>query len=117
MVDRSDLAIAEILDEITWLDGIAKGRTFADFVEDRTLRYAVERSIEIISEASRRLSPEAKALCPEVPWRSVGGIGNILRHEYHATAPRIVWEVVTRDLTGLKAAMAVIAAHGPETDD
>ncbi len=109
--DRAELALAEILDEIGWLRTRLSGVTFADFVGDRTLRYAVERSIEIIPEASRRIPDEAKAMRPEIPWRAIAGVGNILRHEYHSVAPRIVWEVVTDDLPALAAAIEAIVGN------
>ncbi len=92
MVDRVELALAEILDEIDWLGVVLKGRDFDAWRADRALRYAVERSLEIVSEASRRIPDDLKALRPEIPWRAVGGIGNILRHEYHATSPKVVWD-------------------------
>jgi uncharacterized protein with HEPN domain len=110
-VDRAGRALAEILEEIRWLEDRVVGTTFEMFVGDRTLRYAVERSIEIISEASRRIPEEAKALRPDIPWRAIAGVGNILRHEYHAVAPRIVWDVVARDLPGLARAVEEISSR------
>lgn len=111
--DRAATALADILDEIDWVEGVCRGVDFAAWSADRTRRYAVERSIEIISEASRRISDEDKALHPEIPWRAIAGIGNVLRHDYHATAPRIVWEAVMRDLPRLRAAIAALARrHG-----
>jgi uncharacterized protein with HEPN domain len=117
MPQRAAHACAEILDEIDWAIGEASGRSYEDFVADRTFRHAIERSLEIVSEASRRIPEDAKALHPEIPWRAVAGVGNILRHEYHATAPRIVWNVVTGDLPSLRKAVAAIAAHFPITTD
>jgi uncharacterized protein with HEPN domain len=53
-------------------------------------RRAAERAIEIISEASRHLPEEMRASAPEVPWREIAAIGNVLRHAYH----RIDGEVI-----------------------
>ena len=103
--DRAGPALAEILDEIGWLRERTANMTFDGFMADRTLRYAVERSIEIVSEASRRISDEAKAAMPEIPWRAIAGVGNILRHAYPSVAPRIVWDVVTIDLPALETAI------------
>lgn len=58
-------ALLEILDEIDWLTNILAQKSLADFKADRALRYAVERSIEIISEASRRIPDSLKSLHPE----------------------------------------------------
>lgn len=53
---------------------------------------------------------DLKALRPEIPWRSVAGIGNVLRHEYHTISDKVIWDVVPGDLPQLRAAMEAIAA-------
>ena len=69
----------------------------------------MERGIEIISEASRRIPAELRALRPEVPWNDIASIGNIPRHKYHSISMPIIWELVQKDLPPLKAAIEVIA--------
>jgi uncharacterized protein with HEPN domain len=61
--------IAEILDEIEWAVSVVSGKSFEAFEKDRAARYIIERSIEIISEASRRLPDDLKDLRPEIDWR------------------------------------------------
>ena len=56
------------------------GYDFEKFRKDRRARQLVERNLEILSEASRRLPKELKDLAAHIPWRAVAGIGNILRH-------------------------------------
>ena len=65
---------------------------------DRRKCWIVERGIEIVSEASRHLPDALKARHPEIPWRKVAGIGNILRHEYQSVAPAVLWHLVQDDL-------------------
>ena len=69
------------------------------------LRDAVERCLEIISEASRHVPAELKARHPEIPWRGVADFGNVLRHEYPNVKDPRVWQIVTGDLPPLKAAI------------
>ncbi|MFG1225662.1 HepT-like ribonuclease domain-containing protein [Xanthobacter wiegelii] len=57
------------------------GKTADDFEADRILRYAVERSIEVISEASRRIPDDLKATQDQIDWPAIAGIGNVMRHE------------------------------------
>lgn len=82
--------IGPILTEIlAALDGIEKataGKTLLDFQADWLLKHGVERGIEIISEASRHLPDEILVTAPEIPWKQIRGIGNVLRHEYHKVA-------------------------------
>jgi len=104
-------ALRDILDAINGIERVITGKGFDDFEADWLLRRGVERAIEIISEASRRIPPELQALRPEIPWRDVATIGNILRHEYQSTSGKIIWNVVKEDLPTLKAAIEAIAAE------
>ena len=74
------------------------------FEADWERQWLVERGVEIISEASRRLPPELKDRHPEIPWRKVAGIGNVLRHAYENVAAPIMWKLATQDLDALEAA-------------
>ena len=53
-----------------------------DYERSWLLRSAVERGIEVISEASRHLGRDLKAQHKDVRWQDIAGIGNILRHDY-----------------------------------
>jgi uncharacterized protein with HEPN domain len=68
-----------------------------DFIADIVLRLAVERAIELIGEAARRISLERRAAMPDVPWREIVGQRNILAHEYGAIDPSRLWHTATKD--------------------
>jgi uncharacterized protein with HEPN domain len=87
-----------------------RARERADLDREPMLRQAIERNIEIISEASRRLPQAMKARHPEVPRRDIAAIGNILRHEYPAVNRDIVWRVATEDIRPLAAAVETLLA-------
>lgn len=69
------------------------------------LRDAVERCLERISEASRRLPDELKATQPQIPWRRVADMGNVLRHEYHDIADTEIWRIARTELPLLRDAV------------
>ena len=71
----------------------------------RTL-YAVIRSLEIVSEASRHLPSEMKDKYTIVPWSKIAGAGNIYRHEYQVTRVDLIWETVRVGLDELERAVA-----------
>lgn len=75
------------------------------FEENYTAYDAVERCLERISEAARKLGPVAETFCPEFPWPKVRGLGNVLRHEYDRVESIRLWYVVQDDLPPLKAAV------------
>ena len=74
-------------------------------VGDRMLRRAVERSLEIVSEASRHIPAELQSAHPEIPWRSIADIGNVLRHGYDQIADHRIWAVVEQHLEPLESAV------------
>jgi uncharacterized protein with HEPN domain len=97
--------LTDMRDAIRRIDRYTKGETAASFGNNELVRDAVERCIEIISEASRRIPSDLKARHPEIPWRKVAGVGNVFRHEYDEVYPPLVWEIVTDYLPALRRAV------------
>ena len=93
-----------MLEAIVDIQQITADRSFAAYAADRPARRAVERCIEIVSEASRRLPPDLKNRHPEIPWPKIAGIGNVLRHDYDVVNDATIWHAATVDLVPLKAA-------------
>jgi uncharacterized protein with HEPN domain len=103
--------IASALDAVAGLD-------FETFSRSWILRRACERAIEIISEASRHLPPEVKTLEPDIPWRQIAGIGNVLRHGYEKISDRVTWDILARHLEPLDRAVLRLLAgidSGPDS--
>jgi len=90
--------LADIDQAMTDARDFAAGRNLEDYRQDRLLRYAIERALEIIGEATANLSDEVKAKAPSVPWKEMRGLRNIVAHAYHRVDPARVWMVVERDL-------------------
>ncbi len=105
-----DHTIHDILETIRRVDSKVAGKSFEEFQADWEFRFVVQRAIEIVSEATRRLPEELKASRPEIHWRSIAAIGNVLRHEYHTISDRVVWNAIHPDFPPLKAAIEAIAA-------
>lgn len=78
---------------------------FATYCKRRPMKRAVEREIEIISEASRRIAQGLKSTEPGIPWHEIAGIGNVLRHEYEVVSDPVVWNVVHEYLPALESAV------------
>lgn len=104
------LYVDHILEAIANIETDTVGYDFDKFRKDRRVRQLVERNLEIISEASRRLPQAAKDAEGQIPWRDIAGIGNVIRHDYHDTYPSVLWKTCAKDLQPLKDALARIRA-------
>ena len=93
--------LKDIVEAIGYIRSDMENTTLESFAGDRRKRWQVERGLEIVSEASRHLPEDIKARHPEIPWRKVAGIGNVLRHEYTRVAADALWRLVRDDLTVL----------------
>lgn len=105
MPRRVDHVLHDILEAITRIEEVTQGKTLGEFEASWQLRWLVQRAIEIISEASRAIPDELTQTRPEIPWPSVRGIGNVMRHEYDGLSDPIIWRVVTDELPKLKRAI------------
>jgi uncharacterized protein with HEPN domain len=106
MPNRSVAArLDDIREAITGIEATLDGVSFDAFAQSWQLQRAIERGLEIISEASRSLPDELKQRAPEMPWSAIASIGNILRHEYQRVEPRLVWNIVQEHLGLLRAAI------------
>jgi uncharacterized protein with HEPN domain len=68
------------------------GITLEEFKSNEEKYEAVNRKFEIIGEAARRLSPEAFKMFPEIPWKLIVAMRNILIHDYDDVDLDIAWE-------------------------
>lgn len=83
--------------------GFIAGRRRAELDSDRMLLYALIRCIEIIGEAARQLSDEAREVAPDIPWRAIAGMRNRLIHAYFDVDADLVWATVVDELPDLAA--------------
>jgi uncharacterized protein with HEPN domain len=97
------------LETIERVEEVTGGKSLEELEASWQLRWLVQRAIEIISEASRAIPDDLANTQPEIPWRKVRGIGNVLRHDYEGLSDRIIWNVVVDELPRLKAAVQDIA--------
>lgn len=107
-------ALDDMLDAINGIQKAVAEKSLSDYRDEWMLKHAVQRGIEIISEASRALPEEVMALRSEIPWPRVRAIGNVLRHEYQGLSDRIIWGVVVDELPKLKAAIEALIEHSRE---
>jgi len=93
--------------------GYVKGRCRDDLDIDRPLAHSLVRCLEIIGEAASKVSPEYRAMAPQIAWADMIGMRNRLIHAYFDINLNIVWRTVTEELPALIAELEpILAAEG-----
>ena len=89
------------------LESIIKIETYTnsgkdEFMTSGIIQDAVIRNLEIIGEATKRVSQGLKEQTNEIPWRQMAGLRDVLIHDYMGISLKIVWNVVQNELPQLK---------------
>jgi len=87
----------------------------SEFLADTKTQDAVIRNIEVIGEASKKVSDSLKTLHPDIPWKQIGGMRDILIHHYFGVQLDLVWQVVERDLPTFQTRVEAILATLPSS--
>ena len=113
---RDEAHLADILVAALAIQRFTSGVTLEAFKANEEKYEAVNRKLEIIGEAARRLSSVARDQFPEIPWNLLTGMRNILFHDYDDVDLDVVWDTVQRDLPPLVIRLAAhLAANPPPT--
>ncbi len=103
--------LKDMLRHIELAERFTQGYRYEDLRDDERTLFAAIRSLEIISEASRRLSDEFKARHPDIPWRQMAAAGNFYRHNYEEVTSLRVWKTLREDLPPLRAVIEEELTH------
>lgn len=91
-----------IIDAINEIENYIDDVDFQDFETNSMMKNASIRQLEIIGEASSRLSKELKLESSSVNWKDIIGFRNIIIHQYFGIDEKIVWDILKNDLPTLK---------------
>jgi uncharacterized protein with HEPN domain len=100
-----ELRLLDILRAIAGIQGTVRGLRYENYITVWSVKHASERGLEIISEASRHIPEDLKDKAPEIPWRQIAGIGNVLRHSYESFSDHVAWDIIQNHLDPLEAAV------------
>ena len=95
---NTDLRISDIIEAIQRILEYVEGVTFDQFAEDRKTIDAVVRNFIVIGEAASHLPDDFIEHHPELPWREMRDMRNIVVHEYFGVDNLIIWDTVKKNL-------------------
>ena len=95
------LLIRDILDAISAVQRYTEGMKYEDFVEDRRTVDAVIRNFTVIGEAANHVPEEIVSIHPDIPWRDMRDMRNLVVHEYFGISDRIIWDTIQNNLPPL----------------
>jgi uncharacterized protein with HEPN domain len=101
---KDDLAFIEhILLCIDKIQEYTKNLTSQEFNNNELIQDAVIRNIEIIGEATKKISKDLKSQYREIPWKEMSGMRDKLIHDYFGVDVDVVWKTVNEDIPYLKS--------------
>lgn len=104
--------IEDILESLSGIAADIEDLDYDQFIGDRKTRNSVARELEIIGEAARHIPVDIEAIHPEIPWRLMRDMRNVIAHEYFGVDWQIVWETAVNDLPALVPFLQAILQDG-----
>lgn len=110
--------VEDVLSAARQVQDFIRGVGYEEFLGDVMRQAAVVRKLEIIGEATKNLSPGFRSRHPEVPWRKMAGMRDMLIHAYRSVDEDIVWNAATISVPALIAVIEpLVAAAEKEEED
>ena len=98
----TSLFIEDILESIKNIESFTKGITEKELSKNIEKQSAIIRQIEIIGEAAKNIPLSIRKKYPDIPWKDIVGMRDVISHGYFKVDLFIVWKVIKEDLPDLK---------------
>ena len=104
----SKVYLEDILQASTQILSYTKGYTSAKFKSDDKTVDAVIRNLAIIGEAAKNISVDIKKRHPQIEWRKITGLRDVLVHEYFGVDRDILWDIIRNKIPELRKSVSRI---------
>ncbi len=93
---------------VAYVQGVAAQ---TEFTSNQMMVDAVLYNLQVIGEAVKQVPPEVRSRYPDVEWRKIGGLRDIIAHEYFGVNLSIIWDIVQNKVPGLCTSVAALLQH------
>jgi len=115
--ERDTAYLWDMLDYSRRAIELTERQSLPEYLNDRFQQMALERCVEIIGEAARRVSMEFREAHPEIPWRRIIAQRNVMAHEYDDILQELLWKTATEDVPALIELLAPLIPTPPKEDE
>jgi uncharacterized protein with HEPN domain len=98
MKKNDQVYLLHILEAIDQIHEYTLGLDYDAFLKSRLIQDGVIRQLEIIGEATKNLSQETRDNAPQIPWKDMAGMRDVLIHQYFGVDLVAVWTTLEQDL-------------------
>lgn len=100
--------LIHIHEAITEIENYTKNIDITEFKNNSMMRFAAIKQIEIIGEAAKNITEETRKKYPGIEWKQIGGLRDILVHEYFGVDTDLIWQIIKVDIPALKLKLVQI---------
>jgi uncharacterized protein with HEPN domain len=105
------LFLDDIIEAISRVETYSKGLSRARLEKNAMAHDAIIRNLEIIGEAVKNIPPETKKNNPQIEWKKIAGLRDILAHEYFGVDVDVVWDIIENKIPVLKSQILLLMKH------
>ena len=110
--------LKDILESARLIQKYVSGIEQDEFEKDMLLQDAVVRRLEIIGEATKRLSENFRLSRPDLPWKQMAGMRDVLIHDYDTVDLDLLWDTATQSIPTLISQLELLVPpEGRESSD
>jgi uncharacterized protein with HEPN domain len=110
------LYLDDMLEALQKIIEYGQALDFETFATHRMAYDAILRNLEILGEAAKNVSPETRERYPDIEWRKIAGLRDILAHAYFGLMDETLWDVVTRKAPSLLLRLQTIFSDFGQSD-
>lgn len=102
------LYLQDIRESIMAIEDYIGTFTEDEFYKNCQVQDAILRRLEIIGEAVKNIDESVRSRYPDIPWKKIAGMRDVVIHEYFGVSLKRIWNVIKKDLPDLKQKILMI---------